>query len=255
MNCPFFFKIGACRHGDRCSRLHNKPMFSQTVLIPHMYKNPLSECAANPEVPRPDMDKVEKEFKDFYEEVFDELSQYGYIEELHVCDNLGDHIVGNVYVKFKREEDAEDCKNAISGRCYKGTRLTAEFSPVTDFREARCRQFDEAKCSRGAYCNFMHIKYISRSFQRDLIRDQEDPSSSSSSSGSSSTSGSDDSGSSSEDENDTDEKEGDVTKDKRKVRRKRERSSSSGRDRDESSGKRARARGQESARANGVEGT
>eukprot|EP01047_Picozoa_sp_COSAG01_P099181 COSAG01_NODE_29244_length_642_cov_0.732965_1_plen_73_part_10 len=24
VNCPFYFKIGACRHGDRCSRLHNK---------------------------------------------------------------------------------------------------------------------------------------------------------------------------------------------------------------------------------------
>ena len=26
---------------------------------------------------------------------------------MNVCDNLGDHLVGNVYVKFKREEDAE----------------------------------------------------------------------------------------------------------------------------------------------------
>lgn len=29
VNCSFYFKIGACRHGDRCSRLHNKPTFSQ----------------------------------------------------------------------------------------------------------------------------------------------------------------------------------------------------------------------------------
>ena len=26
---------------------------------------------------------------------------------MNVCDNLGDHLVGNVYVKFKKEEDAE----------------------------------------------------------------------------------------------------------------------------------------------------
>jgi len=25
--------------------------------------------------------------------------QYGKIEEMNVCDNLGDHLVGNVYVK------------------------------------------------------------------------------------------------------------------------------------------------------------
>jgi len=33
VNCSFYFKIGACRHGERCSRLHNKPTFSQVRLI------------------------------------------------------------------------------------------------------------------------------------------------------------------------------------------------------------------------------
>lgn len=33
VNCSFYFKIGACRHGDRCSRLHNKPTFSQVRLL------------------------------------------------------------------------------------------------------------------------------------------------------------------------------------------------------------------------------
>jgi splicing factor U2AF subunit len=28
VNCPFYFKIGACRHGDSCTRLHNKPTLS-----------------------------------------------------------------------------------------------------------------------------------------------------------------------------------------------------------------------------------
>uniref|UniRef100_A0A8C9H3K3 U2 small nuclear RNA auxiliary factor 1 like 4 n=1 Tax=Piliocolobus tephrosceles TaxID=591936 RepID=A0A8C9H3K3_9PRIM len=62
VNCSFYFKIGVCRHGDRCSRLHNKPTFSL--------------------------------------EVFTELQEkYGEIEEMNVCDNLGDHLVGNIYVK------------------------------------------------------------------------------------------------------------------------------------------------------------
>ena len=33
VNCSFYFKIGACRHGDRCSRIHNKPSFSQTIVL------------------------------------------------------------------------------------------------------------------------------------------------------------------------------------------------------------------------------
>jgi hypothetical protein len=40
VNCSFFFKIGACRHGERCSRLHNKPTFSQTIMLQNLYLNP-----------------------------------------------------------------------------------------------------------------------------------------------------------------------------------------------------------------------
>lgn len=37
VNCPFYFKIGACRYGDKCLRIHNKPPYSQTILFKHMY--------------------------------------------------------------------------------------------------------------------------------------------------------------------------------------------------------------------------
>lgn len=44
---------------------------------------------------------LQKHYDDFYEEVFYEIeSKYGEIEEMNVCENLGDHIVGNVYIKF-----------------------------------------------------------------------------------------------------------------------------------------------------------
>lgn len=41
VNCPFYFKIGACRHGDRCSRQHHRPPFSQTLIVKHMWQNPM----------------------------------------------------------------------------------------------------------------------------------------------------------------------------------------------------------------------
>ncbi|KAL4666616.1 hypothetical protein H8959_005305 [Pygathrix nigripes] len=97
VNCSFYFKIGVCRHGDRCSRLHNKPTFSQ--------------------------------------EVFTELQEkYGEIEEMNVCDNLGDHLVGNIYVKFRREEDAERAVAELNNHWFTGQAVHAELSPVTDFR-------------------------------------------------------------------------------------------------------------------------
>ena len=40
VNCPFYFKIGACRHGDRCSRLHTKPSISPTLVLANMYQRP-----------------------------------------------------------------------------------------------------------------------------------------------------------------------------------------------------------------------
>merc|ERR1711904_154930 len=40
VNCPFYYKIGACRHGSRCSRQHNKPTVSPTILLPNMYQHP-----------------------------------------------------------------------------------------------------------------------------------------------------------------------------------------------------------------------
>eukprot|EP00179_Madagascaria_erythrocladioides_P008545 CAMPEP_0198316346 /NCGR_PEP_ID=MMETSP1450-20131203/6279_1 /TAXON_ID=753684 ORGANISM="Madagascaria erythrocladiodes, Strain CCMP3234" /NCGR_SAMPLE_ID=MMETSP1450 /ASSEMBLY_ACC=CAM_ASM_001115 /LENGTH=78 /DNA_ID=CAMNT_0044019497 /DNA_START=56 /DNA_END=288 /DNA_ORIENTATION=+ len=46
VNCPFYFKIGACRHGDRCSRTHNKPVFSQTLLLQNFYLSPEAVAAA-----------------------------------------------------------------------------------------------------------------------------------------------------------------------------------------------------------------
>jgi splicing factor U2AF subunit len=161
--------MGACRHGDRCSRAHNQPVFSQTICLVHLYQNPMNEVetAKKLGIPPPDIDRrvMEEEFLNFYEEVHEELSKFGEIDELNVCDNLGDHMIGpwlpcccltsllgvarcvtysslccmpgNVYVKYYTEEDAMTAKENLNGRFYAGRHICAEFSPVTEFREAR----------------------------------------------------------------------------------------------------------------------
>ncbi|KAG5614770.1 hypothetical protein H5410_014594, partial [Solanum commersonii] len=50
--------------------------------------------------------KIQKHFKDFYNDLSEELNKYGEIDSLHICDNLDDHMVGNVYVQFGEEEKA-----------------------------------------------------------------------------------------------------------------------------------------------------
>lgn len=160
VNCPFYFKIGACRHGDRCSRLHNKPTLSQTLHFANMYQHP--ENVTDP-------GQAQEHFEDFYEDVFEELSKYGEVESLNVCDNLADHMVGSVYAKFYEEDSAAAALQALAGRYYAGRPIIVEFSPVTDFREATCRQYEENTCNRGGYCNFMHLKPISRDMRKRLF--------------------------------------------------------------------------------------
>ena len=71
------------------------------------------------------------------------------MESLHVCDNVADHLAGSVYAQFVDEDDALEAMNALQRRFYDGRPIVSEFSPVTDFREATCRQYEEGNCARG----------------------------------------------------------------------------------------------------------
>ncbi|KAM1056367.1 hypothetical protein ACFX13_030525 [Malus domestica] len=170
VNCPFYFKIGACRHGDRCSRLHTKPSVSPTILLSNMYQRPdMITPGVDAEGQPIDPRQMQRHFEEFYEDLFLELSKYGDIESLNVCDNLADHMVGNVCVQFREEEHAANALRNLSGRFYAGRPIIVDYSPVTDFREATCRQYEENTCNRGGYCNFMHLKRIGRELRRELF--------------------------------------------------------------------------------------
>ncbi|UZO15064.1 uncharacterized protein OCT59_006500 [Rhizophagus irregularis] len=121
VNCSFYFKIGACRHGDRCSRKHNK--FKRILTI--FTKIFLLNCANT--------------------------------EKLKRC----------IY-----EEDAQKAVDNLNQRFYAGRPIYAELSPVTDFREACCRQNENAECTRGGFCNFMHLKEVSRYLKKELFAAQ-----------------------------------------------------------------------------------
>lgn len=60
-------QIGACRHGDRCSRKHIKPPFSQTILLPNVYHNPAND---------PSCKLSEKELQDGFDAVYEDLYWY-----------------------------------------------------------------------------------------------------------------------------------------------------------------------------------
>lgn len=183
VNCSFYYKIGACRHGDRCSRKHVKPSYSQTVLMPNMYQNPAYDPKSkmNPS-------QLQNHFDAFYEDVWCELCKYGELEELVVCDNNNDRkffpvpfipvatvtnalhsdLIGNVYARFKYEEDAQTACDTLNSRWYAARPIYCELSPVTDFREACCRLNSGEGCVRGGFCNFIHRKNPSAELDREM---------------------------------------------------------------------------------------
>jgi splicing factor U2AF subunit len=141
-----------------------------------MYPNtPEALALANDEPWDDDMyDRAQQHLEAFYIEVFLELANYGEIEDVVVVDNLCDHLIGNVYVKYYHEEDAERALGKLTGRFYSGKLIQAEYTTVSDFREARCRAFHETRCNRGAYCNFLHIKHIPKAIKRRVVREMYD---------------------------------------------------------------------------------
>ncbi|SNX85860.1 related to splicing factor U2AF 35 kd subunit [Melanopsichium pennsylvanicum] len=164
VNCSFYYKIGACRHGDRCSRKHIRPPYSCTLLLSNIYRNPRhheADCTITDS-------ELQTQFDEFYQDMFCELSKYGDLIEMHVCDNVGDHLIGNVYARYRTESDAQFAVDALNDRWYDSKPLFAELSPVTDFQEACCRQNETSECNRGGFCNFMHLRYATRSLRKEL---------------------------------------------------------------------------------------
>jgi len=162
VNCSFFLRIGACRHGENCPKKHNWPTFSSTVLFTHLW------------VPKKKTLKSKKEtadhYDDFMEDLLEETLQYGAVEEVLTYQNRGDHMLGNTFVRFSDEDMAQACINGTTGRYYAGRRIIPKFSPVQDFENARCRDHQMGGCKRGHFCNFAHFQPVPRWINKHLSR-------------------------------------------------------------------------------------
>jgi len=98
-------------------------------------------------------------------------------------------LIGNVYARYEWETEAQAAVDNLNERWYAGTYLKldsrsyfirlnyypyagrplyAELSPVTDFREACCRQNENGECNRGGFCNFMHLRLASKELVSSL---------------------------------------------------------------------------------------
>lgn len=159
----FYYKIGACRHGDRCSKKHTRPIRSRTIVVPNMYRRPSPESSSD----------FQADFDAFYEDVYIEACKFGEVHALVVCENDNDHLNGNVYIMFTRDCEAQDARDSFNTRWYDERPLYCDLSHVSDFREAVCRKHDMRSCERGGECNFMHVQRPSLNLKKDLERAQQ----------------------------------------------------------------------------------
>ena len=139
-------------------------------MFKHLYQNPPAAIsfAEGNEVSNEELKDALKHFEQFYEEIFLELSNFGELKELNVVDNLGDHLIGNVYAKFNDEESASKAFNALSGKYYHSNLVEEEFCPIVSIKDCKCRKYEDGICVRGAFCNFLHLKEVNKTLLRSL---------------------------------------------------------------------------------------
>ncbi|XP_053526334.1 U2 small nuclear ribonucleoprotein auxiliary factor 35 kDa subunit-related protein 2-like, partial [Artibeus jamaicensis] len=161
-NCPFYSKTGACRFGDRCSRKHDFPTSSPTLLIRSMFTTfGMEQCSRDDYDPDASLEYSEEEtyqqFLDFYKDVLPEFKNVGKVNRFQVSCNLEPHLRGNVYAQYQSEEECQAALSLFNGRWYAGRQLRCEFCPVTWWKTAICGLFEIEQCPRGKHCNFLHV--------------------------------------------------------------------------------------------------
>ncbi|CAN1850082.1 Zinc finger CCCH domain-containing protein 5 [Linum perenne] len=157
-HCPFHLKTGACRFGQRCSRVHFYPDKACTLLIKNMYNGPGLAWEQDEGLEYTD-EEVERSYEEFYEDVHTEFLKYGEIVNFKVCRNSSFHLRGNVYVHYKSLDSAVLAYQSFNGRYFAGKQVTCEFVNITRWKVAICGEYMKSRlqnCSRGNACNFIH---------------------------------------------------------------------------------------------------
>lgn len=187
-SCPFWDKVGACRHGHRCSKYHHKPKRSKTIVFWKIFRNPIRTVFLKSDDRDKNKDshgefvkkeieidesRLQREATRLYQDLFVEFAlKYGEIESIVICGNYNPHVGGNVLVQFKDERSALQCFRDCNDRWYNGQPIFCELSPVVHIDDAICKDFPNDKCERGDQCNLIHARRPPYDLQRTLFASQ-----------------------------------------------------------------------------------
>jgi hypothetical protein len=133
---------------------------TQSLILIGLYDDPTSKTVLIDGVP---MDwrssSTQQHFDFFYEEVFQEMTKFGIVEDLVICENFFLEFRSSVFVKFNSTKAASVAfDNLSNSRYFGGRKVETRFCPVVDFIPRTCLDFDNSSCPRGNMCPLMHVR-------------------------------------------------------------------------------------------------
>src|SRR5690606_32476786 len=129
---------------------------TQTLMLMGVYDDPATKAILVDSFTPPlkfKYDSLQHHFNAFYEDLFTELSKYGHIEDLAVCENYFIEFRYCVLVKYGSIKDSKAAFEGISSKVYDGRRIETKFVNISNFYERRCVDFDKSSCVKGTNCN------------------------------------------------------------------------------------------------------
>ncbi|CAG4968188.1 unnamed protein product [Colias eurytheme] len=160
--CPFFFKTGCCRFSDECSRNHQYPGISKTLLATNFYVHFGLENAIVNEKDSDIMLEYEdsetnKHYEEFFYDVLPEFQKYGEVIQFKVCNNYERHLRGNTYIEYADIRSAVQAYRALHARWYGGKQISLQFCNIYSWKRAICGLELRNRCPKGNSCNFLHV--------------------------------------------------------------------------------------------------
>ena len=114
-------------------------------------------------------EEIQEKFDLFYKDVFTHISKLGEIKNLVVCENVNNHLNGNVYVQFVRTQEASEASKQLNSEWFNERPVYSTLSPVRDFEEAYCHEYSVGACEHGERCNYMHLRYPTPDLEQKCI--------------------------------------------------------------------------------------
>ncbi|RCK56429.1 Splicing factor U2AF subunit [Candida viswanathii] len=178
--CWFYTKVGACHHGEKCVKRHINPTTSYTIKLSNLYDNPLAKKRH-----RKPAEIKSKKGPEVDETVAEPASESTTESTTQSPQENTDRPAEDTSISLQDEPEVEltedeiqanfdyACNTELNSEWFNEKPVYSSLSPVSDFGEALCHEYDSGDCERDGNCNYMHLRYSSPAMQNKMFRSQE----------------------------------------------------------------------------------